>query len=114
MNHILGKVGELEDMSISRTMKWITGAFEAVLGIPFLGGLIVLGWSWMPLLIMLALHIITLLLARNEGKKSRGSIIGIVTSCIAWIPFVGMIMHIITAVFLLIDAALPRTSEQKI
>lgn len=37
-------------------------------------------------------------------EKIHGSILGIITSCIGWIPIVGMIMHIITAVFLLIDA----------
>jgi hypothetical protein len=30
---------------------------------------------------------------------------GIVCSAIAWIPIVGMIMHILTAIFLLIEAA---------
>ncbi|WP_421381688.1 hypothetical protein ACOJQI_20780 [Bacillus salacetis] len=100
-------------MSPSRVLKWITGAFEAVLGIPVLGAAIVIGFLWFPLVIMLVLHIITLVLtAKDEGAKT-GSILGIVTSCIAWIPFIGMIMHIISAVFLMIDASKPDKTSRK-
>ncbi|WP_113930629.1 hypothetical protein [Bacillus sp. P14.5] len=92
-------------MSASRIMKWVTGAFEALLGVPILGAAIVLGFLWTPLAIMLILHIITLVLTKRDEGAYTGSILGIVTSCIAWIPFVGMIMHIITAIFLMIDAS---------
>ncbi|WNQ10921.1 hypothetical protein MJA45_25450 [Paenibacillus aurantius] len=92
-------------MSNSKQLKWITGGLEAVLGIPFVGGLIVLSLAWVPLGIMLVLHIITLLMASKEGGSRVGSVVGIVTSVIAFIPVVGMIMHILTAVILLIDAA---------
>lgn len=92
-------------MSTSRIMKWVTGAFEAVLGIPVLGGIIILSMSWTPLIVMLALHIVTLLLTRKDGGRTTGSIIGIVTSCIGWIPIVGMIMHMLSAIFLFINAA---------
>ncbi|WP_409342279.1 hypothetical protein [Paenibacillus sp. MBLB4367] len=92
-------------MPTSKLMKWITGGLEALLGIPFLGGLIVLSLSWVPLIIMLVLHIVTLVISVNERSGKAGSVVGIITSCIAWIPFVGMIMHLITAVLLLIDAA---------
>lgn len=39
-----------------------------------------------------------------QDKKVHGSILGIITSVIAWIPILGMLMHILTAVFLMIDA----------
>ena len=35
-------------MSISRILKWTTGAFEAVLGVPILGAAIVIGFLWAP------------------------------------------------------------------
>ncbi len=54
---------------------------------------------------MLALHIVTLVLTKKDGGDTTGSILGIITSCVAWIPFVGMVMHIITAIFLMIDAS---------
>lgn len=91
-------------MKISAILKWITGGLEGIVGIPFLGGLLVLSTMWAPLYILLALHIITLVFSIREKQHVHGSILGIITSCIAWIPFVGMVMHIITAVFLLLDA----------
>lgn len=91
-------------MKISTVLKWVSGGLEALLGIPFLGGLIVLSMAWTPLFFMAALHIATLIFSVMEGKNKHGSIFGIITSCLAWIPFVGMILHIISAIILLIDA----------
>jgi predicted branched-subunit amino acid permease len=92
-------------MKTSKILKWVTGGLEAVLGIPFVGGSIVVSFLWTPLVAMLALHIVTLVFSNKEGEAKHGSVLGIVTSCIAWIPVVGMIMHILTAIFLLLDAA---------
>lgn len=88
-----------------KILKWVTGGLEAILGIPFLGGSIVISMFWTPLLFMLFLHIITLVLAKKDGLNANGNILGIITSCLAWIPFVGMIMHILSAVFIMVDAA---------
>lgn len=85
-------------------MKWITGILEIILGIPFLGGLIVMGFSYVPLFVMLILHIVTLALSVGEKESKYGSVIGVITSVIAWIPFVGMVMHLITGLALLISA----------
>lgn len=89
-------------------MKWITGGLEAFLAIPVLGGIIIVRLLWIPLAIMLVLHIVTLVLTKKDGGASAGSILGIVTSCVGWIPFVGWVMHILTAVFLMIGAAKPE------
>lgn len=91
-------------MSASKVLKLITGILEAILGIPVLGGSIVISLFWIPLPIMFVLHIITLIITRKEGGKFVGSILGIVTSCVGWIPVVGMIMHIISAIFLIMNA----------
>jgi hypothetical protein len=91
-------------MKISTILKWTSGGIEAFLGIPILGGSIILSLAWAPLWIMLALHIVTLIFSVQEKENKHGSILGIVTSCIGWIPVLGMIMHIVTGVFLLIDA----------
>ncbi|TQR20829.1 hypothetical protein [Psychrobacillus vulpis] len=98
-------------MSRSKILKWVTGALEAILGIPILGATIVIGFLWIPLGVMLILHIVTLVLTKNDGGSTTGSILGIVTSCVAWIPFVGMIMHIISAIFLMIDASKAEIKE---
>jgi hypothetical protein len=93
-------------MSTSRILKWVSGGLEALLGIPLLGGTIVVGLFWSPLAIMLILHIVTLVITKKEGSGSiTGSILGIITSCVAWIPIVGMVMHIISAIILMLDAA---------
>lgn len=101
-------------MSLSKLMKWITGAGEALLGFPFLGASIIIGNFYVPLFIMLILHIITLVITQKEKGATTGSILGIITSCIAWIPFVGMTMHIITAFVLIMDAARPERVNRKV
>lgn len=92
-------------MSTARIMKWISGALEGVLAIPILGGLIVMFNSYTPLIVMLVLHIVTLAISIQAKVNKHGSILGIVTSCLAWIPILGWIMHILSALFLMIDAA---------
>ncbi|MFB4167157.1 hypothetical protein [Virgibacillus sp. JSM 102003] len=91
-------------MSLSRIMKWVTGGCEAFLGIPIIGGAFVLSSGWGALFVMFILHLVTLLIAHNEKGSKAGSIIGMVTSAVGVIPVIGMIMHIITAIVLLIDA----------
>ncbi|MFJ8367345.1 hypothetical protein ACIQ61_13985 [Bacillus cereus] len=88
-----------------KLLKWVTGALEALLGIPVLGGTIVVSLLWLPLLFMLVLHIVTLVLAKKANMSASGNVLGIVTSCLAWIPFVGMILHILSAIFIMMDAA---------
>lgn len=92
-------------MTASRIMKWITGAFEAILGIPVLGAAIVIGLVWIPLGVMLILHIVTLILSKQNNEPIYGSILGIITSVVAWIPGVGIVMHILSAIFLMVTAA---------
>lgn len=91
-------------MSTPRILKWVSAGLEAFFGIPLLGGAIIVRFLWTPLVLMLILHVFTLILSRREGYDSGGSILGIVTSCIGWIPIVGMIMHLISAVFIILDA----------
>lgn len=91
-------------MRISTILKWITGGFEALLGVPFLGGLFIVSNGWTPLFIMGILHIVTIVFAVQENETKAGNILGLITSVIGWIPFVGMIMHMVSAVVILIDA----------
>ncbi len=92
-------------MSNARTLKLISGIGEAILAIPFLGGIIVVSLGWVPLIIMLVLHIITAVVCSNERTSKLPSILGIVTSAIGWIPFVGWFMHLLSAIVLLLSAA---------
>jgi hypothetical protein len=96
-------------MGTSTILKWITGGLEAFLGVPILGGAIVIGFGWTPLLVMLVLHIVTLIFSVKEFQNKHGSILGIITSVLAWIPVVGMIMHMISGLLLIIDAYRSKT-----
>ena len=98
-------------MKVSTILKWVSGGFEGLLGVPLLGATIVIGLAWIPLGVMALLHIATLIFSVREDTNKHGSILGIVTSVVAVIPFVGMIMHILTAIFLLMDAAQTKSKE---
>lgn len=90
-------------------LKWVSGGIEALLGIPVLGGTIILSMAWVPLFIMLAFHIIIVVFSYKAGIKANGNILGIVTSVVGFIPGIGMIMHLLSAVLILVDAAQNQT-----
>ncbi|OBR63762.1 hypothetical protein A7K91_17755 [Paenibacillus oryzae] len=92
-------------MSGSRVMKWVSGSLEILLAIPIFGAAIVLGTWYFALVAMLILHIITLVLSKQNNEPIYGSVLGIVTSLVAWIPFVGWIMHLLAGIFLMVSAA---------
>jgi len=99
----------------SRVMKWVTGALEIILAIPIMGAAIVMGSFYIALGVMLILHIITLILSKNNNEPIYGSVLGIVTSLLAWIPFVGWILHLLTGIFLMVTAAkrgTPASAQQ--
>ncbi|RSL31466.1 hypothetical protein D7Z54_20730 [Salibacterium salarium] len=91
-------------MTLSALAKFISGGFEALLAIPFIGGSIVFFTGYSALGIALVLHIITLLLTFVYRTAKTPSIIGIITSLIAGIPVIGWIMHTITAILLIVSA----------
>ena len=99
-------------MTSSKVLKWITGAFEIFLGIPVLGGLIIIGTYYTPLFVMFILHIVTLILSTKNREAKYGSILGIVTSLVGWIPIVGMILHIISGILLMVSAAKKENAQQ--
>lgn len=98
-------------MKTSTVLKWVSGGYEVLLGFPVVGGSIIISMLWTPLLVALGLHIATLVFCSQEGTNRHGSVLGIVTSVIGFIPIVGMIMHIITAIVLLIDAGKSQRQE---
>ena len=91
-------------MKNSTILKWVTGGLEALLGIPIIGGSIILSMSWTPLILMAILHTITIVISTKEHQPRAGNILGLITSIIGWIPFIGMILHMISALIILIDA----------
>ncbi|AFS71386.1 hypothetical protein [Exiguobacterium antarcticum] len=102
-----------------RTLKWVSGGLEAMLGIPLLGGLIVIGTGYNALWLMLAFHIVVVVLTARAGRVSKGNIVGIVASTVGVIPVVGMLLHIAAAITILLDAAfgnriLTRTHVERV
>ncbi|MFD1416328.1 hypothetical protein [Oceanobacillus jeddahense] len=95
-------------MAISQVMQLITGIFEGLLGIPLFGGIYIMGSGYTPLFVMLVLHIITLLLASRDRRWIAGSVLGIITSIIGFIPLVGMVLHWLTSIVLIISVFQPK------
>ncbi|MNW31508.1 hypothetical protein D3C74_84270 [compost metagenome] len=92
-------------MSMSRVLKWISGVLELILAIPIIGGSIVIGTSYSALGFMFALHLITVILSLRNQEPIFGSVFGIITSAIAWIPIIGWLLHLITAILCMITGA---------
>lgn len=92
-------------MSASRILKWVTGSFELILAIPLIGGTLVISSGYTVLGLMFILHIVTLVLSSKNREPMYGSILGIITSLLAWIPLVGWVLHLLTAIFLMVTAA---------
>lgn len=90
-------------MSTSKAMKWITGSFEIILAIPILGAAIVVFSGYSVLGFMFIFHLITLILSLKNNESIYGSVLGIVTSLLAWIPFVGWVLHLITGILLMVS-----------
>jgi len=91
---------------IVNVLKFISGAFEAFLGIPFLGGIYIISSGYTPLFIMLLFHIAVVIIAKSQGQTAYGNVLGIFTSCLALIPIVGMLLHMITAISIFIGLLL--------
>ncbi|GGH88853.1 hypothetical protein JOD43_004376 [Pullulanibacillus pueri] len=97
--------------STARILRLITCILEAILAIPIFGGSVILLFSYVPLGIMLVLHIITLIFSTNTNETKAGSIIGIITSVLGWIPFVGWALHLVSAIVLLIGTIKPSNTN---
>jgi len=89
----------------SKVLKWVSGSLELFLAIPILGALVVMGSYYTVLGAMLVLHIVTLVLSKQNNEPIYGSVLGIITSLVAWIPLVGWILHLLSGIFLMVTAA---------
>ncbi len=98
----------MKNKKTSDKLKLASAITETVFAVPLLGGVIIGGLFWLPLLGALALHIVTLRTAKKENKKSTGSIVGIVASTVGIIPVVGWFLHIATAIVLWLDVIKSR------
>lgn len=96
--------------AVIRALKWTTGIFHLlILPCYFFKGLIYL--YGIPLFAIITLHIITILLAKKEGMKTYANYIGILTALFAFFPYIEIALHIIAAIFLLLDASSTNIKE---
>ncbi|PIE94086.1 hypothetical protein [Bacillus fungorum] len=94
-----------------QALKWTTGISHLLL-IPcyyLFSGLVNL--YGIPLLLLIALHITTILLAKKAGMNTYAHYIGIIVTLVAFFPYIDIVLHIIAAVFLLLDAASTNAKE---
>ncbi|WP_455660846.1 hypothetical protein [Pradoshia sp.] len=99
------------DRDTLRLLKWISAGIEAFLGIPFLGGTVIIATGWAPLGIMFIFHILLVVFSNKAGEKAAGNIVGIITSVIGIIPILGMIMHLVTAAVIALEMAGQKNSR---
>ena len=99
-------------MKISVALLWITGLAEAFLAIPLIGGGFVISTGYSVLGVMFVLHAITLFFCFREFSPKSGSILGIITSMLAWFPLIGWALHLVTAIVLLISAAMANRTAR--
>lgn len=71
---------------------------ELVYGIPFLGGSIILSFGWQPLLINALLYLVTMIILIVDKQNSIKPmmvipLLGLIGSFIAFLPFIGMVVH---------------------
>ncbi|HDR4590079.1 TPA: hypothetical protein QCR33_001186 [Bacillus cereus] len=94
-----------------QALKWTTGIYHLLL-IPFcflfLSRVNLYG---IPLLLLIVLHITTILLAKKEGMNTYPHSIGIIVTLFAFFPYIEIVLHIIAAVFLLLDAVSTNKKE---
>ncbi|MFC4810565.1 hypothetical protein [Paenibacillus sp. GCM10023250] len=92
-------------MTGSRALRWTTGVCELLLAIPLLSAVIIIGTSYAPLFIMFVLHLIALGLSIQNREAKYGSVMGLITCVLGWIPFLGWLLHLVTGILLLVSAA---------
>lgn len=90
-------------MVLARAFKGLSGLFELILGLPLLGGMVVMGSGWGISAVMFALHAVTLLISLQHRQSFYGSAAGIATCLLISVPIIGMFGHWITAVLLLVS-----------
>lgn len=91
------------DKYITKLYKTIIACIELFFGIPFLGSTFIIDSLWIPLGVLLALHMVGLVFENSKNVEKTGHVIGVIGNVLGVIPLIGMIFHIVTGVMLLIE-----------
>jgi hypothetical protein len=95
-------------MKLYQKMQLAGAIYETILAIPIVGAMIIMGWYWIPLLVAVIYHSVTLVYTMKEGGNKVGPILGIITGVIGVVPLLGWSMHVVTAIFLYLGALKPE------
>ncbi|WP_150275420.1 hypothetical protein [Paenibacillus tepidiphilus] len=89
--------------SLGKLLKWVTFLGEAFLALPIIGGAFVISYAWTPLFLAFIVHAVAVFVLWRERGPVAGNVLGMITSVVGLIPFVGWFMHVITAIVLLFE-----------
>lgn len=99
--------------NVSVWAKGIAGGYEALLAIPVLGGIIVMSSGWQALSLAFTLHLAVLIISFLSKTSPVPSIIGLITSVVAYVPVIGWLLHTITAILYIVSAVKDSKNEKK-
>ncbi|MFB6729447.1 hypothetical protein ACIG6B_02940 [Bacillus mobilis] len=94
-----------------QALKWTTGIYHLLLLPCYYLFPSLVNLYGMPLLLLIALHITTILLAKKGGINTYPHYIGIIVTLVAFFPYIDIVLHIIAAFFLLLDAVSTNAKE---
>ncbi|MEG7967650.1 MULTISPECIES: hypothetical protein [Bacillus cereus group] len=94
-----------------QALKWTTGIYHLLLFPCYYLFLSHVNLYGIPLLLLIVLHITTILLAKKVDMNTYPHSIGIIVTLVAFFPFIEIVLHMIAAFFLLLDAASTTKKE---
>ncbi|MDA2340175.1 hypothetical protein PDN15_14360 [Bacillus cereus] len=92
-------------MNNIQLLKWTTGIYHLLLLPCYYVFPSLVNLYGLPLLLLIVFHITTILLAKKEGMNTYPHYIGIIVTLVAFFPYIDIFLHMIAAIFLLLDAA---------
>ncbi len=104
-------LGGLTLKTYIQALKWTTGIYHLLLLPCYYVFPSLVNLYRIPLLLLIALHILTILLAKKAGMNTSPHYIGIIVTLVAFFPYIVIVLHMITAFFLLLDAASMNAKE---
>ncbi|PHG03018.1 hypothetical protein [Bacillus toyonensis] len=87
-----------------QALKWTTGIYHLLLLPCYYLFPSLVNLYGIPLLLLIVLQITTFLLAKKVGMNTYPHYIGIIVTLVAFFPYIAIVLHIIAAIFLLLDA----------
>ncbi|MDD8001517.1 hypothetical protein [Bacillus cereus] len=94
-----------------QALKWTTGIYHLLLLPCYYVFPSLVNLYGIPLLLLIVLHITTILLSKKEGLNTYSNYIGIIITLVAFFPYIVIVLHMIAAIFLLLDAASTNAKE---